>query len=54
MDGIQDTGIAQPLSGALGAEMPGIDLAAILDLPEGTVITDIELTLRGKLPLSKS
>ena len=33
---------------------PGIDLAAILDLPDGTVITDIELTLRGKLPVSKS
>lgn len=29
---------------------PGIDLAEVLDLPEGTIITDIELTLRGKLP----
>ena len=33
---------------------PGIDLSEVLDLPEGTVITDIELTLRGKLPSGKS
>jgi Fur family peroxide stress response transcriptional regulator len=32
---------------------PGIDLSEVLDLPEGTVITDIELTLRGKLPTTK-
>lgn len=31
---------------------PGIDLADVLDLPEGTTITDIEITLRGKLPTS--
>ena len=31
---------------------PGIDLSKVLDLPEGTVITDIELTVRGKLPTS--
>ena len=29
---------------------PGINLADVLDLPEGTVVTDIELTLRGQLP----
>jgi len=29
---------------------PGVDLADVLDLPEGTVITDVELTLRGQLP----
>jgi Fur family peroxide stress response transcriptional regulator len=33
---------------------PGIDLTKVLELPEGTVITDIELTLRGTLPLGKS
>lgn len=31
---------------------PGIDLADVLDLPEGTQITDIEITLRGQLPTS--
>lgn len=31
---------------------PGINLADVLDLPEGTVVTDIELTLRGQLPNS--
>ena len=29
---------------------PGVNLADVLDLPEGTVVTDIELTLRGQLP----
>ena len=29
---------------------PGVNLADVLDLPEGTLITDIELTLRGELP----
>ena len=29
---------------------PGIDLADVLNLPPGTVITDIEITLRGELP----
>lgn len=29
---------------------PGINLADVLDLPEGTVVTDIELTLRGEMP----
>lgn len=29
---------------------PGINLADVLELPEGTVVTDIELTLRGQLP----
>lgn len=33
---------------------PGVDLAQILDLPEGTVITDVELTLRGQLPATKA
>jgi Fur family peroxide stress response transcriptional regulator len=32
---------------------PGINLADVLDLPEGTVVTDIELTLRGQLPSSQ-
>ena len=27
----------------------GIDLTKVLDLPEGTVITDFELTLRGEI-----
>jgi len=31
---------------------PGVKLSDVLDLPEGTVVTDIELTLRGKLPQS--
>ena len=31
---------------------PGINLADVLDLPEGTVVTDIELSLRGQLPTS--
>lgn len=29
---------------------PGVDLSDVLDLPAGTVITDVEITLRGKLP----
>ncbi|MEP4078080.1 Fur family transcriptional regulator [Haloferula sp.] len=29
---------------------PGVNLADVLDLPEGTMITDVELTLRGELP----
>lgn len=33
---------------------PGINLSDVLDLPEGTVVTDIELTLRGQLPTSQS
>lgn len=28
---------------------PGVDLADVLNLPPGTVIDDIEITLRGKL-----
>lgn len=28
---------------------PGIDLADLLELPEGALVTDIEITLRGKL-----
>lgn len=28
----------------------GVNLADVLDLPKGTVITDIEITLRGELP----
>ncbi|BCX47594.1 fur family transcriptional regulator [Haloferula helveola] len=31
---------------------PGVNLADVLDLPPGTVITDIEITLRGELPSS--
>ncbi len=31
---------------------PGVNLADVLDLPAGTVITDIEITLRGELPSS--
>ncbi|MBK1828663.1 Fur family transcriptional regulator [Haloferula rosea] len=31
---------------------PGVNLADVLELPEGTVITDVELTLRGQLPAS--
>ncbi|GAA5481458.1 Fur family transcriptional regulator [Haloferula sargassicola] len=31
---------------------PGVNLADVLDLPAGTVITDIEITLRGELPTS--
>lgn len=31
MDGMGETGIAQPLAGALGAEMPGIDLTSVSD-----------------------
>ena len=29
---------------------PGVNLADVLDLPPGTVITDVEITLRGELP----
>jgi len=29
---------------------PGVNLADVLDLPAGTVITDVEITLRGELP----
>lgn len=29
---------------------PGVSLIDLLDLPEGTVISDIEITLRGELP----
>lgn len=29
---------------------PGANLADVLDLPPGTVISDIEITLRGELP----
>ena len=29
---------------------PGVNLADVLDLPPGAVITDIEITLRGELP----
>ena len=29
---------------------PGIDLAEVLDLPPGAVVTDVEITLRGELP----
>ena len=29
---------------------PGINLADVLNLPPGTLITDIEITLRGELP----
>jgi Fe2+ or Zn2+ uptake regulation protein len=28
----------------------GVNLADLLDLPPGTVVTDIEITLRGELP----
>ena len=31
---------------------PGVNLADVLDLPPGTVITDVEITLRGELPVS--
>lgn len=31
----------------------GVNLADVLDLPEGTLITDVEITLRGELPSSK-
>lgn len=31
---------------------PGVNLADVLELPPGTVITDIEITLRGELPAS--
>lgn len=30
---------------------PGVHLADVLDLPPGTVITDVEITLRGELPV---
>jgi len=30
----------------------GIDLADVLDLPEGTHINDVEITIRGELPAS--
>ncbi len=33
---------------------PGANLADLLDLPPGTLITDIEITLRGELPASPS
>ena len=29
---------------------PGVNLADVLDLPPGTVITGVEITLRGELP----
>ena len=29
---------------------PGVNLADVLDLPPGTVITNVEITLRGELP----
>jgi Fur family peroxide stress response transcriptional regulator len=29
---------------------PGVNLADLLDLPPGTVITNVEITLRGELP----
>ena len=32
----------------------GVNLADVLDLPEGTLITDIELTLRGEFPSSSN
>jgi Fur family peroxide stress response transcriptional regulator len=31
---------------------PGVNLADVLELPPGTLITDIEITLRGELPVS--
>ncbi|MFD0895370.1 transcriptional repressor [Luteolibacter ambystomatis] len=31
---------------------PGVNLADLLDLPPGTVISDVEITLRGELPSS--
>ena len=33
---------------------PGISLADVLDLPPGTVVSDIEITLRGELPVSST
>jgi len=33
---------------------PGCSLADILDLPDGALINDIEITLRGQLPQSSS
>ena len=32
----------------------GVNLADVLDLPPGTLITDIEITLRGELPASST
>ena len=42
------------LSGAIHDVVfkPGVNLADVLDLPPGTLITDIEITLRGELPVS--
>src|SRR5690606_1783966 len=31
---------------------PGVNLTDVLELPPGTVITDVEITLRGELPVS--
>ena len=31
---------------------PGVDLTDVLDLPEGTVVNDVEIILRGKIPSS--
>ncbi|MGC4013932.1 MAG: transcriptional repressor [Luteolibacter sp.] len=31
---------------------PGVNLADLLDLPPGAVISDVEITLRGELPSS--
>lgn len=33
---------------------PGVNLADVLDLPPGTVITGVEITLRGELPASST
>ncbi|TAE75035.1 MAG: transcriptional repressor [Verrucomicrobia bacterium] len=33
---------------------PGVQLADVLELPPGTLITDIEITLRGELPTAHS
>ena len=33
---------------------PGVDLSQVLELPEGAVISDIELTLRGQLAKTSS
>jgi len=33
---------------------PGISLADVLDLPPGAVVSDIEITLRGELPVSST
>lgn len=31
---------------------PGVNLADLLNLPQGAVVTDVEITLRGELPSS--